>query len=522
MVNKLVLVWFRRDLRITDNTALRRAYARAKEVGGQVLPVYFAEKKLLTGPNSSNNRNLFWSQSLLELQENLRTMNSDILIVDGSARSSILELINKIRSIQPPNQRNYEVDSFYFNEDYTEFSRRRDEEVASILKDQNVEINPCKDLVVYHKDEVSKADKSIYSVFTPYKNAWLKKYSVEAGEFAASLSKNYDEEFRISLENLLVKKSAKDNVFDSIEKSTDFVKIFDLKEWANKLEKNPFLAQKGGEKSAQTAVKNFFLNKIYSYSVTRNRADINGTSKLSAHLKFGTISIRKLVANTFHYIEKAPDSASRASCEIYLSELIWREFYQMILANHPHVEKEEFQKKYIGISWENNFKKFEAWKNGLTGYPFIDAAMRELNQTGWMHNRGRMAVAMFLTKDLDVDWRLGEKYFMEKLVDGDTAANNGGWQWSASTGTDAAPYFRIFNPVTQGLKCDPNGDYVRKWVPELAMIKDKKIHAPWELDPIILRADHEIELGESYPERIVDHYIARDKSIAKYKFEADK
>jgi deoxyribodipyrimidine photo-lyase len=245
---------------------------------------------------------------------------------------------------------------------------------------------------------------------------------------------------------------------------------------------------------------------IKKYKTDRNRPDKDGTSRLSAHFKFGNISTREAYYQAGLTLDEVSGSEAE-SVIAWQDEIIWREFYFQILMNFPKVQNGNFKEKYDDIEWEDNPEYFEAWKSGETGYPFIDASMRQLNETGWMHNRGRMAVAMFLTKDLHIHWKKGEEYFATKLIDLDIASNNGGWQWSASTGTDAAPYFRIFNPVSQGEKCDPRGDYVRKWVPELSEVEGKKVHKPWDLNDIDLE----------YPERIVDHSKERKKALEEFK-----
>jgi deoxyribodipyrimidine photo-lyase len=254
---------------------------------------------------------------------------------------------------------------------------------------------------------------------------------------------------------------------------------------------------------------------IYDYADRRNRMDLNGTSQLSPYLRFGLLSARQAVAAAREAIKTASDVQTRTGVETWLNELIWREFYVSILYHFPQVRGHSFQPEYDRILWFNDKNNFAAWSEGRTGYPVVDAAMRQLAQSGWMHNRARMIVASFLVKDLLIDWRWGERWFMQHLVDGDPAANNGGWQWTAGTGVDAAPYFRVFNPVLQGQKFDPDGAYVRRWIPELANAPKKFIHTPWEMSPA-MQQQIGCVIGQDYPTPIVDHAWARERVLAAY------
>ena len=259
----------------------------------------------------------------------------------------------------------------------------------------------------------------------------------------------------------------------------------------------------------------FANQRIYQYQETRNRVDLDGTSRLSAAFHLGLISASQAVTLARRALNKSADPAHRKSAETWLNELIWREFYVSILYHFPHVHHQAFREPYRRIEWCDDPAGFTAWQQGLTGYPIVDAAMRQMNTTGWMHNRARMIAASFLVKDLLIDWKLGEEYFMRQLVDGDVASNNGGWQWTAGVGTDAAPYFRIFNPVLQSQKFDPEGNYIRKFVPELADVPQKFIHEPWKMTALDQQS-YQVKLGDHYPLPIVDHSFARGRTLEAY------
>jgi deoxyribodipyrimidine photo-lyase len=258
---------------------------------------------------------------------------------------------------------------------------------------------------------------------------------------------------------------------------------------------------------------------IYQYASGRDRQDLTGTSQLSPYLRFGMLSPRQAVSAAMKAIQAATDAEERKGAETWLNELIWREFYIHILYHFPQVRRRNFRLQ--NVRWENNPDLFSAWCAGRTGYPVVDAAMRQLVESGWMHNRGRMIVASFLTKDLLIDWRWGEKFFMQHLIDGDPAANNGGWQWTAGTGTDAAPYFRIFNPVSQSMKHDPEGTYIRRWLPELRDVPDEFIHEPWKMPADVQRASGCI-IGLNYPSPIVDHALAKERALEAYRQKMSK
>lgn len=270
------------------------------------------------------------------------------------------------------------------------------------------------------------------------------------------------------------------------------------------------------ELEAHTRLESFLSTHLYAYNNDRDRMDLEGTSELSPYLRFGLISANTLTFNAKKLTNISKNDDTKANLDTWLNELIWRDFYYNIMDNFPFVLNRSFKNNFIHIPWRDSNKDLDAWKNGLTGYPVVDAGMRQLRETGWMHNRARMITASFLTKDLLINWQEGEKWFMEQLIDGDPASNNGGWQWSAGTGTDAAPYFRIFNSVLQGKKFDPFGTYVRRWLPELTSVPEKFIHSPWEM-PLDLQSKINLQIGKSYPKPIVNHSEAREKALAAYK-----
>jgi deoxyribodipyrimidine photo-lyase len=271
-----------------------------------------------------------------------------------------------------------------------------------------------------------------------------------------------------------------------------------------------------GEAEAQRRLAAFTASAIEEYADGRNRLDHDGTSQLSPYLRFGMLSARQAVVAALEARDAATTAEAKKGAETWLNELIWREFYMAILYHFPHVRRRSFRPQYDDIPWRNDVEEFDAWCTGETGYPVVDAAMRQLLTTGWMHNRARMITASFLVKDLLIDWRWGEKWFMQNLVDGDPAANNGGWQWTAGTGTDAAPYFRIFNPTLQGQKFDPDGRYIRRWLPELAHVPDKFIHEPHKMTTAVQQQAN-CHIGRDYPAPIVDHRAARERALAAYK-----
>jgi len=456
------LVWFRRDLRDYDHAALSHALQESK----QVFCIFIFDKEILDALKNKEDRRVeFIWESIKELKESLIQKKSDLIVMHSLASDAIFRVIDQ-----------FKIEAIYTNRDYEPQAIKRDEEIKNIAIKKNVVFYGFKDQVIFEQDEILTALDKPYTVFTPYKNNYLKKLTqttiprFDIEPFIENLAQ-FKSDPLLSLEDMGFKKT-----------NLHQIKIH--------------TGMTGGKLLAED-----FKERIALYKKTRDFPAVKGVSYLSVHLRFGTLSIRQLVRLT-------QESFSEGA-ETWLNELIWREFYFQILFHRPDVALgRAFKKDYESIAFENNPDYFKAWTEGQTGFPIVDAAMRQLNQTGFMHNRLRMIAASFLVKDLLVDWRWGEAYFAEKLIDFDLSANNGGWQWAASTGCDAQPWFRIFNPITQSLRFDPQGKFIKKYIPELNHCSDDEIHSPW----LSQNADK-----ISYPKPIIDHASQRIKALALYK-----
>lgn len=418
------IFWFRRDLRINDNTALYNALISGKNIQ----PIFIFDDNIVEELPNNDARITFIYQQLNGINVELKKHGSSLKIFYGDPYKIFTEILYNNR-----------VKNVYINRDYEPYALERDSSIFELLKDFGGQLKSYKDQVIFEQNEVVKKDGLPYTVFTPFKNKWLEKFRTTE----ITIYKNPE------LKNL-------------IKSNYTFPSMEDL----------------GFEESA-IKVPDFDLKVVAKYDETRNFPSLDSTSKIGPHLRFGTVSIREIV-------ESVKDVNST-----YLSELIWREFFMQILWHFPKVVKENFRSKYDGIQWRNKEDEFKKWCEGKTGYPFVDAGMRELNATGFMHNRVRMVTASFLCKHLLIDWRWGEAYFAEKLLDYELASNNGNWQWSAGTGCDAAPYFRVFNPSEQIKKFDDKNQYINKWIPELNEF--------------------------SYPQPMVEHPMARQRAIETYK-----
>jgi deoxyribodipyrimidine photo-lyase len=461
--------WIRRDVRLNDNPTLNAALG-----SGRVLPLFILDPHLLA--RTPERRQHFLWGGLATLDADLQTRGGRLTVLRGDP----LEVLTRLSVLL----RESETDSvvkIFAEADYTPYARSRDEKIARSLPLELVHGQ-----TVYPPDFVHKADGKPYTVFTPYSKAWKAVNGLFHGLTEGS-----------GVVNGLFHGLTEGN--GGLADASAFIR-----EGATKSAESLFPP---GEAEAQRRLAKFANYPITNYANTRDRLDLDGTSSLSPYLRFGMLSLPRAAATALGVMNTTPHAEQKKSAEVWLNELIWREFYISILYHFPHVSQRAFNPAFQHIRWRNNQAEFEAWKHGQTGVPVVDAAMRQLLATGWMHNRARMIVASYLTKDLLIDWRWGERWFMDNLLDGDPAANNGGWQWTAGTGTDAAPYFRIFNPVLQSQKFDPEGNYIRRWVPELAHISTDVIHAPWEKDIRI----------PGYPSKpIVDRAEARERTLKAY------
>lgn len=458
-----VIHWFRRDLRIADNTALRAASLH----GLPVIPVYilsdWKKEHHWTGPN----RQSFLCGSLKSLAKNLPTIGGRLIIRIGPPVNVLRELVRETSAT-----------ALHFNRDPDPFGKAMENEVAAMCGELGVECHPQDDVALHPPEEVLTLDDKPYRVFTPYSRKWL------------SLEKPVP----LSKPNPL--------------KTPEIVPSLPLPTLAHwSLVTSSSTLPEPGERAARERLKKAVSGKIQGYQELRDIPSASGTSRLSQDLRHGLVSIRTVFQKALKTRSEASPAAA-ASNDVFIKELAWREFYFAILHHHPNVLNEEFNPDWRGLPWQEPAESFELWKQGRTGFPIVDAGMRELLATGFMHNRIRMITAMFLTKDLHLDWKLGESWFMQNLTDGEIASNNGGWQWSAGTGADAAPYFRIQNPWTQTARYDPQGLYIKNWVPEL-----EKVHPALFQKP----PENATPLAPGYPLPCLDHKTERDRTLTLFK-----
>lgn len=424
----ITIFWFRRDLRIHDNVGLYNALHE----NDNVLPVFIFDKNILMSLPEHDSRVAFIYNHLTELKQEIEKHVSSLLTIFDTPENAFLNLIEE-----------HNIKDVYTNHDYEPYAINRDLKIKNLLASKGIPFKTFKDQVIFEKEEVTKADGKPYTIFTPYMKKWKTNY-----------------------EHSQINEYTNNTLFANFYKTPPFKPVT-----LNDLGFN--------ESTIELPTKSIALRIIESYDKTRDFPAINGTTRLGAHLRHGTISIRKLV------------NTAQKHNEIFLNELIWREFYMMILWHFPNVKKEPFKPQYNNLELINNLEDFEKWQYGQTGYPLVDAGMKQLNKTGYMHNRLRMVTASFLTKHLLIDWRWGEAWFASKLLDYELASNNGGWQWAASSGCDAVPYFRIFNPTLQLKRFDKKHDFIKKWLPEYQ--------------------------SPDYPKPIVEHSFARQRAIGAYK-----
>ncbi len=459
--------WIRRDLRLADNPALDAALKNAH----QVIPVFVLDPALLASAYVGDKRLAFLYSCLFELDANLRKHGSRLIVRQGSVVDALNQLMAESQALR-----------IFAEPDYSPYAVHRDKAAS-----QHLPIQWSGSPTVHPPLKFIKANGKPYTIFTPFSRAWKALPLLDAKVI-------YNQPHRIY--------------------TPDHIYSLPIPSRPDLQAENLFPP---GEQEAKRRLTSFVTGQdapIYLYASRRDRPDLVGTSGLSPYIRFGLISARQVVLSAYAAINDSKDADAHNSAESWLNELIWREFYVNILYHFPMVRCQNF--RHHGINWHNDPGEFDAWCEGYTGYPLIDAAMRQLIQTGWMHNRLRMVVASFFVKDLLIDWKWGERWFMQHLIDGDPASNNGGWQWSAGTGTDAAPYFRVFNPTVQSSRYDPQGHYIRRWIPELLDVPDEYIHYPWKMTENLQRTIGCI-IGKDYPAPIIDHQWARERALHVYR-----
>ena len=480
------LVWFRRDLRAGDHAALYHALRAARRVWCLFVFDRDLLDPLLQLGAKADRRVEFIHDSVVALDTDLRALaagcdapGSGLIVRHGHAAEEIARIATALR-----------VQAVYANHDDDPYAIARDAAVRGALAGLGIALHTSKDHVLFERSELLTGSGAPYTVFTPYKKAWL-----------AKIDPFYLGAYPVERHARALAAPPPGSALPSLV-SLGFVRT------------NLHALQLAGGSANGDALARDFLTRIDHYAAARDLPAAKGPSYLSVHLRFGTVSVRALAREAWRRMHAGSHGAG-----VWLAELIWRDFYHQLLHHHPHVARSAFKPRFDALRWAHGRTAdahFDAWVAGRTGYPLVDAAMAQIAQSGYMHNRLRMVAASFLVKDLGLDWRRGEAYFARQLNDFDLAANNGGWQWAASTGCDAQPWFRIFNPVTQSRRFDAEGRFIRRYLPQLAALPDKLIHAPWLASPADLAAA-KVELGVTYPRPIVDHAEARQRTLARYR-----
>lgn len=462
---KTIIVWYRNDLRVRDHPAL----ARAVNDADQIVPVFIFDSAIYSGKHASSNRNRFLLECLEDLKMSLKMRGGDLVIRIGDTVEELQQLTRIVHA-----------DAIYYTADYSPYAIKRDKTVHAHFSEDSIEVRSFPGrLIVSSVDKITTKAGTSHKVFTPFWKAWQ----------------------QVGRRNMAT-------IPEKVQLPSDVEigQLPNLKDLVDDKDLSPS-AQKGGETKAQERLDAFFRNDIHTYHDMNNDMAADTTSRLSPYLHFGCISPLEIES-------RLPSSEG---AQAWHRQLAWREFYHYILLKNPSNSKQEFQEKYRNLQWRSSDELLSAWQQGMTGYPVVDAAMRQLNKEGWMHNRARLIVGSFLTKDLWLDWRQGEAYFMKMLLDGDQANNNGNWQWIASVGVDPAPvYRRLYNPSSQRDKFDPTGEYVRRYVPELKNVQDKYLSEPW-LMPDDVQREAGCIVGIDYPKPVVDHKEARLFALEQYR-----
>jgi deoxyribodipyrimidine photo-lyase len=494
------LVWLRRDLRVDDHAALHQALKTAR----RVWCVFVFDTAILDALPRADRRVEFLRDSLAVLDAELRAL-AESHGVAGAVDVGLICRHGRAVDVLPGLAEQLGVQAVVASHDDDPYALTRDAQVRGLLARAGIALHTVKDHVVFERSEILTASGTPYGVFTPYKNSWLRALTgaTDPSHAGGPLAPHPVAPLAHALTPLP----------ERVQAQGLRVGVPALAELGFQPTNLHTLRLPAGCIGAQELLTDFLDERIDRYHDTRDFPAVKGPSYLSTHLRFGTVSVRQLAREAWSRVQ-----AGSAGAQVWLSELVWRDFYHQVLHHHPRVVGHAFKPEYDRIRWESGKAAdalFAAWCEGRTGYPLVDAAMHQLNETGYMHNRLRMVVASFLTKDLGLDWRRGEAYFAEKLNDFDLAANNGGWQWAASSGCDAQPYFRIFNPVSQSEKFDPQGRFIRRYLPALAGLPDGALHAPWQARPVDLAAAG-VALGRDYPAPIVQHDQARLRTLERY------